>query len=87
MGGGDGLGKSGRDPGLGLGVVGDVMLDGKRYFACFPDETDATPGADQPHTKGRLLTPGLLAALEDLDRELRSFLKETSDETGDDRRA
>ena len=71
------------------------MLDGKRYFACFPDETRASTGStagrapdpSKPETKGRLLTPGLLAALEDLDRELRSFLKETSDEAGDDRRA
>jgi hypothetical protein len=76
------------------------MLDGKRYFACFPDETHAAPRAGEPQTnepqagdpqtseptaKGRLLTPGLLAALADLDRELRSFLAEAGDEAGDDR--
>jgi hypothetical protein len=85
MGRGGRLGKSGRDPDSGRGV-GDVMLDGKRYFACFPDEAHAGPQADQPCANARMLTPGLLAALEDLDRELRSFLKETSDEAGDDRR-
>jgi hypothetical protein len=67
--------------------LGEVMLDGNRYFGSFPDET---PPASQPGTepvKARLLTPGLLAALAELDRELRSFLNETSSETSDGRSA
>jgi hypothetical protein len=59
------------------------MLDGKRYFGSFPDETPQAPKQGEEPAKARLLTPGLLAALEELNRELRSFLNETSD----DRRA
>jgi len=55
------------------------MLDGKRYFAAFPDETNVAP-SDAPPAQTRLLTPGLRAALEQLDRELRSFLDEASGE-------
>jgi hypothetical protein len=73
------------------GVWGDVMLDGKQYFASFPDEAQATPTHDDEDNKARRLTPGLIAALAELDRELRSFLDaadgETSTETSDDRRA
>ena len=69
---------------------GDVMLDGKRYFASFPDEVQAAPKHENQDNKARGLTPGLIAALAELDRELRSFLDEasaaTSDETSDDRR-
>jgi hypothetical protein len=60
------------------------MLDGDRYFASFPDET----ATDRP-AKARPLTPELLAALAELDRELRSFLSRTSEdasnEASDDR--
>jgi hypothetical protein len=51
------------------------MLDGKQYFASFPDETPPPKDGEQPG-KQRYLTPGLLAALEELNRELRSFLDE-----------
>ena len=61
--------------------LGDVMMDGSRYFASFPDETSgAARQGEEPNT-ARLLTPELLAALADLDRELRSFLGQTGDET------
>jgi hypothetical protein len=60
------------------------MLDGKRYFASFPDETAQPQSPGEREIKARMLTPGLLAALEELDRELRSFLNETSRETSDE---
>jgi len=67
------------------------MLNGKRYFASFPDEAQVTPKHDDQDNKARRLTPGLIAALAELDRELRSFLDgadgETSNETSDDRHA
>jgi hypothetical protein len=50
------------------------MLDGNRYFGCFPDEKRSRDGL-RSHRPNRL-TPGLLAALEQLDRELRRFLKQ-----------
>jgi len=60
------------------------MLDGKRYFGSFPDETPQASAKREEDREGeikaRMLTPGLLAALEELDRELRSFLNETSDD-------
>ena len=56
------------------------MLDGSRYFGSFPDETPQAPKQAEEPAKARLLTPGLLAALEELNRELRSFLNETSDD-------
>jgi hypothetical protein len=56
------------------------MLDGNRYFGSFPDETPQAPKHSEEPAKARLLTPGLLAALEELNRELRSFLNETSDD-------
>ena len=63
------------------------MLDGDRYFASFPDET----ADDDRPAKARPLTPELLAALAELDRELRSFLNRTSEdasnEASDDRHA
>ena len=65
--------------------VGEVMLDGERYFASFPEDKPQPPG--EREIKARMLTPGLLAALEELDRELRSFLNEASRETSDDGRA
>ncbi len=55
------------------------MLDGNRYFASFPDET-AQAANEEPPAR-RPLTPELLAALAELDRELRTFLKETSEES------
>jgi hypothetical protein len=67
------------------------MLDGKRYFASFRDEEQAAPKHNDQDNKARRLTPGLIAALAELDRELRSFLDaadgEISNETSDDRRA
>jgi hypothetical protein len=58
------------------------MLDGDRYFASFPDETSHAANEGAPAARTRLLTPELLAALAELDRELRSFLNETSVEAG-----
>lgn len=57
------------------------MLDGSRYFASFPEETPQGTQQGEEPIRARLLTPELLAALAELDRELRSFLDATSDET------
>ena len=63
-------------------------MDGDRYFASFPDET-ANEGDRPAKARPRPLTPELLAALAELDRELRSFLSRTSEdasnEASDDR--
>ena len=71
--------------------LGEVMLDGNRYFGSFPDETPQPQPPEPEPVKTRLLTPVLLAALAELDRELRSFLNEasnaTSNETSDGRGA
>jgi hypothetical protein len=56
---------------------GDIMLDGKQYFGSFPDETPQPPKDSPEPGKASFLTPGLRAALEQLDRELRSFLNES----------
>ncbi len=72
-------GASGFDPGDRTGL-GDGMLDGDRYFASFPDERSQAAHERAAASK-RLLTPELLAALAELDRELRSFVNETVADT------
>jgi hypothetical protein len=59
------------------------MLDGNRYFGSFPDEAAPTPPEQGPQGKAPPVTPGLLAALEELNRELRSFLDETERQQSD----
>ncbi len=49
------------------------MVNGREYFAAFPDEA---PAAQDPRHEqvGVKLTPELRLALADLERELRNFL-------------
>jgi hypothetical protein len=56
--------------------MGDVMLDGNRDFASFPDETQP-PCAPNPSPTA--LTPALRAALADLEHALRRFLDDTNE--------